>query len=71
MSIPVIDRDGISYDECNIKRWLEKKNRSPTSSRIMNPDELVPNRGLQESIEQWKNEHQLKNPATNGDGVAN
>ena len=53
MKEPVIDKDGNSWEKENIISWLQDHNTSPITRRIMTVTELVPNRTLQLTIENY------------------
>jgi hypothetical protein len=55
MRDPVVDRDGNSYERSAIMVWLERNQLSPITRNPMNAGDLVPNRSLRSSIEDFIN----------------
>lgn len=55
MKDPVITPSGVSYDRANIEAWLKKKEIDPLTKKPLTVNDLVPNRGLKEAIEQFMN----------------
>lgn len=53
MQDPVIDREGNSYEREAILAWLEKSHESPITRNPLNANDLVPNRSLRSSIEDY------------------
>jgi hypothetical protein len=51
MQNPVIDREGYSYDESAIRKWLTRQEISPITRNPMSVDDLVPNRALKQAID--------------------
>ena len=56
MKNPVIASDGNTYEESQIKQWMERSNESPISREPLRAD-LVTNRALKEAIEQFIAQH--------------
>ena len=54
MEDPVIDPEGNSYEKYAIKFWLTKNSTSPITRNPLTVDQLVPNRALQDAIQEWK-----------------
>jgi Mg-chelatase subunit ChlD len=52
MTNPVIASDGNTYEESQIKQWMERSNESPISREPLRTD-IVTNRALKEAIEQF------------------
>eukprot|EP00184_Porphyridium_aerugineum_P006135 CAMPEP_0184699730 /NCGR_PEP_ID=MMETSP0313-20130426/5885_1 /TAXON_ID=2792 /ORGANISM="Porphyridium aerugineum, Strain SAG 1380-2" /LENGTH=871 /DNA_ID=CAMNT_0027158855 /DNA_START=81 /DNA_END=2696 /DNA_ORIENTATION=+ len=57
MDDPFIDPDGNSYEKEAIMNWLDVKRISPITRNPLEPNQLVPNRALKETIEQFKLDH--------------
>lgn len=55
MRDPVVDRDGNSYEREAIMTWLERESHSPITRNRMSASDLVPNRSLRSSIEDYLN----------------
>lgn len=53
MKDPVIDINGHTYERWAIERWLAEHNTSPMTG-LVTTDQLIPNRALRESIEEWQ-----------------
>ena len=53
MSDPVIDPEGNSYERAAIEDWLTRSTTSPVTRTTLTADDLIPNRALRESIEEY------------------
>ena len=64
---PHIGSDGITYEKKAIIDWLKTSSISPISRLPMNPNNLVPNRGLKNLIDDYKAQHGIDDsqPASN------
>jgi serine/threonine protein kinase len=56
---PVICADGHTYDRNHIERWLENHETSPKTNLPLENKNLVPNRALRNTIEQFKSNRDL------------
>jgi len=54
MGEPVIAPDGYTYDKDAIITWLSNHNTSPITKQYMTVSQLVPNRALKDSIDEYK-----------------
>ena len=52
MKEPVMDPEGNSYERSAILDWLSRSQTSPITRTPLTPDQLVPNRALQQLIEE-------------------
>ena len=50
MTDPVMDRDGFSYERAAIEAWVSSKGTSPMTRKALTLADLVPNRGLLDTI---------------------
>jgi serine/threonine protein kinase len=57
MQDPVIAADGSSYERANIEQWLQEHDTSPVTNEPLTHKNLVPNRNLRGSIEDWQRMH--------------
>mmetsp|Transcript_30569 Transcript_30569/g.51649 ORF Transcript_30569/g.51649 Transcript_30569/m.51649 type:complete len:518 (+) Transcript_30569:73-1626(+) len=57
MDDPYIDPDGNSYEKVAISEWLKRSHYSPITRNPMTIENLVPNRGLKDLIDQFKSEN--------------
>ena len=48
---PVVDPEGNSYERTAILEWLERSHTSPITRTPLTPEQLIPNRALQELLE--------------------
>ena len=51
MTDPVSERQGHTYERCNIIRWLQQKKSSPMTNLPLDESDLFDNLGLKKSIE--------------------
>ena len=58
MREPVVACDGYTYEQRAIEDWLSQKHVSPMTGERMNDHTLVPNRQLQEQIQEYARERQ-------------
>ena len=54
MTDPVIDPEGHSYERSAIEDWLTRSRTSPVTRTALKPEDLIPNRALRESIEEYR-----------------
>jgi hypothetical protein len=54
MTDPVIDPEGHSYERSAIEDWLARSSTSPVTRSALKRDDLIPNRALRESIEEYR-----------------
>lgn len=59
---PVITPNGISFERTAILAWLSGHTTCPSSRDPLRADQLIPNRALKESIENWKAQQSPKSP---------
>lgn len=52
MREPVVDKEGNSFEKSAIQDWLEKHGSSPITRTPMTAKDLIPNRALQEAIQE-------------------
>ena len=63
MSSPVIlVETGQSYEEANIRKWLELRSVCPVTGRKLTSKQLVPNHNLRKAIQDWAREHGFRLP---------
>ena len=60
MTNPVVAKDGYTYDEANIAKWVSLSNTSPSTCKQLNCGEWYENRRLKEEIEAWVNVNVVK-----------
>jgi len=65
MKDPVIDIYGNTYEKSAIVEWLRKNNTSPLTRGLLNINQLIPNRSLLDSIEEFKKNNTQSLPTTN------
>ena len=53
MSDPVIDHEGNTYERKSIEEWLSKNTTSPVTRNVLTKENLVPNRALQDAINEY------------------
>jgi tetratricopeptide (TPR) repeat protein len=54
MKEPVMDKHGHSFEKTAILQWLKTKSACPMNQQPITPDELAPNRALQDIIEMYQ-----------------
>ena len=59
MVSPVICRDGITYEESAIRQWLQYHNTSPVTREHLSALDLIPNRALKSTIEDYLKQNQI------------
>lgn len=60
MVSPVICRDGITYEESAIRQWLQFHNTSPVTREHLSALDLIPNRALKSTIEEYLKQNQIR-----------
>lgn len=55
MKDPVITPSGISYERETIETWLKKKPVDPLSKKPLDVKDLIPNRSLKDTIQEFMN----------------
>lgn len=60
MLSPVICRDGITYEESAIRQWLQFHNTSPVTREHLSELDLIPNRALKYTIEEYLKKNQIR-----------
>jgi len=61
----ILEETGFSYEEAEIKRWLETNSSCPASGRRISSKRLIPNINLKKGIQEWaaQNKIRLQAPA--------
>eukprot|EP00961_Rhodomonas_salina_P072639 975970-Rhodomonas_salina.1 len=53
MDDPVMDPEGNTYERQRIEEWLGRESRSPLTNSELSKSQLVPNRALKDSIQEF------------------
>ncbi|CAN4114149.1 unnamed protein product [Withania somnifera] len=70
MKSPVSLCTGVTYDRCNIQRWLDSGNNTcPATMQVLQSKDLVPNHTLQRLIQIWSDSVKTQHSVTESNRV--